>query len=168
VDFFERVGSTVYHHDFHYDSLHPFWTDEIERHSVQSRHFPFDATLRLRHFEVLDTVTIVNPDHTETPFAEHRGFVDVTVQWSAGFHTGFTHIEGLTAPTLLPPSIVPGGIEDVPQQPYSGEMVIGHALGSFRATAFDSHGHIIRQFQAMNVHSTFAELGFEHVGPPGP
>jgi hypothetical protein len=38
VDFYEAVGSTVLHHDFHTAAVFPFWTDEVP--AVHTGGFP--------------------------------------------------------------------------------------------------------------------------------
>jgi hypothetical protein len=169
VDFFKRVGSTLYHHDFHYDSLHPFWTDEIANHSLRTNHFPFESSLRLRNFEVVDTVTIVNADGTESPpVAEYPARVEVDVVWTVARTAQPFEIQGLTAATLLPTDVVPGGLEAVSQQPFSGRMFRATAVGSFRARAFDREHHRTISFSVDRVRSDFAEVGFEHLGAPAP
>jgi hypothetical protein len=117
--------------------------------------------LDLKRYQVVDDVSIVNADGSETPLASHAATVDV--------HVVFQHptgapvpIGGLTEPTLVF-GIVPIA---VPQEPFSGQMHVDRAIGTFRATAFDDDGSVLRSFRVNGVKSGFAEIGTETVGSP--
>jgi hypothetical protein len=159
VDFFETVGSTVLHHDFHTAAVFPFWTDEIP--FVEAGGFPNEAVLDESGYTVVDDVSIVNPDGSETFVESHSASVDV--------HLVFQHpsgspvsIGGLTAPTLVD-EIVP---IPVAQQPFSGQMSFDQATANFRATAWNADGSIYRSFHTEGVKSAFSELGTETIGSP--
>ncbi len=154
---------TVYHHDFHTDSLHPFWTAGVPASDIVALAQP--AVVDVRGYPVVDDVSIVNPDGSETPLARHAGRVDVSVRW----HTTNAmpeRVTGLTAPTLLPPAIAPGGLEPVDQQPFLARWFTTAARGSFRADALADDGSLSLRFEAHDLGSAFAEVGFESVGVP--
>ena len=168
MDFFETVslpggGTITLHHDFHPPVIRPFWTEEVPRRSVRSAGFPRRATLQLGQYEVVDEIFRVNADGTQTLLETIPGVVDVSIRWRRGQQRPVS-ISGLTAPTLLPPAIVPGGVEPVPQQPFDGFMYPNSAVGDFRATAFNPDGTERITFEATNVPSVVAELGFERLG----
>ena len=159
MDFFETVGSTVLHHDFHTASLHPFWTDDIP--AVKTGGFPHHAGLDLKRYPVVDDVSIVNPDGSETPLAEYPAVVDVHVVYQNPSGDSVP-ISGLTEPTLVDGVVT----EPVPQEPFSGDMFFDTATGNFRATAFNPDGSAYRSFQVNGVKSGFSEIGTETVGTP--
>jgi hypothetical protein len=159
VDFYETVGSTVLHHDFHTASLFPFWTDEIP--ALRTGGFVNEAVLREKSYLLVDDVYVVNPDHSETFLESHPASVDLDVVFQ--HPTGdAVPIAGLTEPTLVD-GIVP---IPVPQEPFSGQMHLDTATANFRATAWNADGSLYRSFHTEGVKSAFSEIGTETIGSP--
>ena len=153
------VGSTTLHHDFHTASLHPFWTDEIA--TVHTGGFPHEAVLDLKNYAVVDDVSIVNADGSETHVATYPAAVDVHVVYQNP-SGGAVSIAGLTEPFLVD-GILP---EPVPPESFSGQMSFDRATGNFRATAWNADGSVYRSFHVAGVKSSFSEIGTETVGSP--
>ena len=131
---------------------------------MQTGGFPHEGVLNLRNYSVVDDVSRVNSDGSETPIAQHRASVSLHVTWQNSRSSPLA-ISGTTEPTLLPADVLPGTPSE-PQQSFSGLMHLTGATGSFEATAFADDGSVLNHFKTSGVKSQFAELGTETVGNP--
>ena len=162
MDFFQTVGSTVYHHDFHVDSFFPFWTAALSTKSLHLGGFPNVAVFDVKNMPVIDEVSIVNGDGSETPVATYSAQITAHIVWQHAAGAPVS-ISGLTEPTLVPEDVVPG-TPSVPQQPFSGSMGLDRASADFSAVAFAGDGSVVQKFHVEGVQSEFAELGTESLG----
>jgi len=161
VDFYEAVGSTVYHHDLHTDAIHPFWTDELPAGSVNTGGFPNQAVENLWSYPVVDDVFIVNDDGSQTYVESHPAEVTLHVTWQRAPATAFS-VSGMTGATLLPPEF--GGLEPVAQQPFSGRMAWDTAVGNFKAVVFADDGSVMKRFKISGVRTIASLVGTEQIG----
>ena len=132
--------------------------------SVHTGGFPHEGVLNLKSYSVVDDVSMMNADGSETPIVQHQAVVSLHITWHNP-HSAPVSISGMTEPTLLPPDLVPGTPAE-PQQSFNGEMNLTQATGNFEAQALGDDGSVLASFKATGVKSDFAEFGAETVGSP--
>jgi len=156
VDFIETVGSTVLHHDFHSPNgfLEPFWTDEMPAGGLHVGGFPHEAVVNVKNFALVDDVSIVNPDGSETPLMRLDARLDAHITWQNA--PSSIDLVGIT------PFFPPNGAGP---QPFMAHLFPDRAIANIRATAINADGSVMKTFQVNGLHS---RDGFDTVFNPAP